>query len=553
MKYQIVLLFLFFVFCFELVYTQSITRDSLLMKNYPALKELYFKNFGDHEKARTVALAYLLKAKIEQDTVNIAQGYNYMARQFSTETNITYTDSIIALTKNYQDSIFPALGYSLKGYWQYVNGDYDLALDNYLISNKFAKSRKNIKQQLETGQAIANLKDLWGEHVEALELYKEHLHFIENQDNYEDRFNLDYLTTIYNLSLSYQRNNKIDSADIFINKGIRQSMHNRNYDFYNSFVFTSGVNHFLKREYMQARDSIEKSLPLLEPTSKAIAWYYLGKIDFEDDNDTYVSKFLKVDSIYSETNDEFKELRSVYESLINHFSNKSDTEKELVYIKKLLKADSILDRNREHLRNEIIKQYDKPRLEAQKIRLQNQLTEEINRRQNLKIIAFIIVLASLAIGFFQYFKKRIYKNRLDEITELRKTNLSRIYTQAKKKKINLKLEVVRDITSKLELFEKNEVFLKSDIKATNLAEDFETNSTYLSQVINSIKGQNFSQYINELRINYVIRKLREDDIIKKYTIKAIAREVGFRNTESFTKAFKKQTGVPISYFIENIK
>jgi AraC-like DNA-binding protein len=89
----------------------------------------------------------------------------------------------------------------------------------------------------------------------------------------------------------------------------------------------------------------------------------------------------------------------------------------------------------------------------------------------------------------------------------------------------------------LTVFEKDQNYLLSNLKLNNLAKQFETNSSYLSKTINHYKGKNFSQYLNDLRIDFAIKKLKEDKKFRKYTIKAISEDVGFSNSESFAKAF----------------
>lgn len=79
-----------------------------------------------------------------------------------------------------------------------------------------------------------------------------------------------------------------------------------------------------------------------------------------------------------------------------------------------------------------------------------------------------------------------------------------------------------------------------------------TNSSYLSKVVNFYKHKNFASYINDLRIEYVVEQLKEDKKLRSYTIKSIADEVGFNNVESFTKAFYKKTGIRPSYYINNL-
>ncbi len=80
-----------------------------------------------------------------------------------------------------------------------------------------------------------------------------------------------------------------------------------------------------------------------------------------------------------------------------------------------------------------------------------------------------------------------------------------------------------------------------------------TNSNYLSKAINFDKNKNFKAYINDLRIDYVIEKLKIDGRFRKFTIKSIAVEIGFNNPESFSKAFHKKTNMYPSYFIRQLE
>lgn len=52
---------------------------------------------------------------------------------------------------------------------------------------------------------------------------------------------------------------------------------------------------------------------------------------------------------------------------------------------------------------------------------------------------------------------------------------------------------------------------------------------------------------------FVIDKLNEDSIFRKYTVQAIAQEIGFNNSEAFSKAFYKKTGIYPSYFIKELE
>ena len=94
---------------------------------------------------------------------------------------------------------------------------------------------------------------------------------------------------------------------------------------------------------------------------------------------------------------------------------------------------------------------------------------------------------------------------------------------------------------------------KKKYTLNTLAKEFNTNSSYLSSIINSTKDANFSSYLNNLRIDYAIDKLKKDKKFRIYTIKAIAEEVGFNTSQSFTNAFYKKTRLYPSFFIAKIK
>ncbi|WP_121147007.1 helix-turn-helix domain-containing protein [Tenacibaculum discolor] len=71
--------------------------------------------------------------------------------------------------------------------------------------------------------------------------------------------------------------------------------------------------------------------------------------------------------------------------------------------------------------------------------------------------------------------------------------------------------------------------------------------------MNQYKNTSFSNYVNQLRIEYTVEKLKNDTLWRKYTVKAIAQEVGFKNAESFSKAFYKFTSIKPSYFIKELE
>lgn len=90
-------------------------------------------------------------------------------------------------------------------------------------------------------------------------------------------------------------------------------------------------------------------------------------------------------------------------------------------------------------------------------------------------------------------------------------------------------------------FMKNEKpYLKSDLTLFQLAKMLNTNSSYLSVLINKDFNSSFVSFINTYRI-IDAKKTLIDSNYKDYTIEAISEEVGFNSKSAFNRAFKKIT------------
>ena len=112
---------------------------------------------------------------------------------------------------------------------------------------------------------------------------------------------------------------------------------------------------------------------------------------------------------------------------------------------------------------------------------------------------------------------------------------------------------VKDIIlGRLDKLENEAFFLDSNCNLHQLAEQLKTNPKYLSQVINQEKKLNFNNYINELRMNYLLPKLLTDKEFRNSKLMYIAVSVGYNNQNTFNTAFKKRFGILPSYFIDQL-
>ncbi|HUH48021.1 MAG TPA: helix-turn-helix domain-containing protein [Arenibacter sp.] len=206
---------------------------------------------------------------------------------------------------------------------------------------------------------------------------------------------------------------------------------------------------------------------------------------------------------------------------------------------------------------------------------EKKILELENKAQREKFDSIIIVLALLfatsSLAIFSYLKVK-QKNKLLMTKAIQLTKIqvgmkkklagyqnTPAITTTKKRRSNfsknqttIDKDVQDIILTKLEKLEKEHFYLDTNCNLHLLAEQLKTNPKYLSQVINQGKKTNFNNYINELRINYLLPKLLTDLEFRNYKLNYIAVSLGYNNLNTFNTAFKKRLGILPSNFIEEL-
>lgn len=99
-----------------------------------------------------------------------------------------------------------------------------------------------------------------------------------------------------------------------------------------------------------------------------------------------------------------------------------------------------------------------------------------------------------------------------------------------------------------QLMESEKPFLSNNLTLIELARKLNTNSNYLSKVINDTTGKNFNQYINHFRIEEACKRLSGESS-HYLTIEGIALSVGFKSKSAFNTAFKKSLSITPSEYL----
>ncbi len=93
-----------------------------------------------------------------------------------------------------------------------------------------------------------------------------------------------------------------------------------------------------------------------------------------------------------------------------------------------------------------------------------------------------------------------------------------------------------------DLMEKEALYLNSELTLRMVADKLNTNTKYLSQVVNHHAGINFQNFLNTYRIKAAKARICSDQY-KNLTLYGIARQCGFRNKSTFYKVFKDIVGM----------
>jgi len=244
--------------------------------------------------------------------------------------------------------------------------------------------------------------------------------------------------------------------------------------------------------------------------------------------------------------------RDIYEVYFKSFVELGDKERSAKYMNLYTKLnDSLVNAEKKTINTPVHHMMEK----------QGELHSNTIKEIVITTSAMII---SLLLGGWFFWKRnqnklhKRYKTIIDHLkTEAKTVQPAPVLVKTEDKINENNITISQDTTAtllhKLARFEKSEKFLKKDMSLTALSNSLNTNPRYLSEIIKQHKDKNFNNYLNGLRIQYIINKLYDTPIFREYKISYLAEACGFSSREVFAVIFKKETGVTPSYFINQLK
>jgi AraC-like DNA-binding protein len=479
----------------------------------------YYKA-GNFKKSEEVALEVLTSLKDKNSLCNIDNKLRALTRLF--------------WIKNNQRKFNEA--------FNYLNQKITL-LDNYPQKNE-----KHYVDKLFTNTSLALLKNNLGFQEEAITTLKEVINTYSSIDsivkNPNDNNLIANLASAYNVlgesyfALNSVNNNDkyLDSTLIYYEKAFLEAekfipKHKNSLSFFHLRIATV----LIKRKQYKKALSLVNTFELI---NKSQDYYFLKSLIFKNlkrgDSSLYYSyKFLNFNNKSPNTE---KNKIVVYNILANLYNDNSKIDSAFRYSKLALGMLEKLNKSKTEA-NKTHYLYDFNQIQKLNDSI---LKNELKKRNNL-VVLFTTFLISLII-IVVYFLKKIKNKKITTENVL-----------PPKKDYSIHIEIEEMVLKELKKFELSKDYLDSTFSIHQLAKNLNTNTSYLSSVINEKKGKTYKQYLTELRINYLITILQKDSKYKKYTIQALGEEIGYTNASSFSRSFKNFTGLTPTNYLNSLK
>ncbi len=316
-----------------------------------------------------------------------------------------------------------------------------------------------------------------------------------------------------------------------------------------------GIQHVQRKEYEQARRCFQQQLHVIstpwDPERDSLAAYmsiattYSMEHNYPMEAD-FLGKALQL-TIEKNIND----LTASICNLLSACYNQMGDQKQATYYHQryLEKMEETLNNHLAHIgeMNYIYK------LKKEEKRSQ-QMKEIQSLQQKALLGGFVILSVIIFFALLLWHKNRQLKQRNRSLYE-KNHQLMRIEAdqQSLRKaysKSSLNDEQRESLIYRIqEVLDNPDEICQQDFTLNKLAKLINSNTTYVSQVINEKYGMAFSTLLGSCRIKVACQWMEDPERYGNITIEAIATGTGFKSRTAFVNAFKRETGLKPSEYL----
>ncbi|PTX63037.1 helix-turn-helix protein [Kordia periserrulae] len=430
----------------------------------------------------------------------------------------------------------------------------EILLDAYEVAQRNKRTMQLINVNGNMGILSLDLKNF----QEAKKSFKEAIQTIEEKQLIEkDSINYveDYINYHMFLAKAYQAEILLDSAMSYIDKGIIIADYYQDIEGKAYLYELKGKTHTAQGKYAEAHENLTASKEIFTDlqNEKQISkiMYLLADNHFQRGETSKALALL--DELEARYQQKFLLETDYYDALVlkaDVYKSSKQFENESVYRQKSADIQKeIAERQDKTAFFQTATQYE---IEKLKNKFEAQHQKDKKRFYSFLAIAIIVIAVFSFLLYKQISKKKaavvsVTENELEKTVSIAKKEKSTTQTSIKSDK------TVDEILQKLKNLEAQEFYLNPKYNLYATAKKIDTNTTYLSTILNVHKKMTFTEYLNNLRIQYTLNRLENDKKFRMYTIKAIAKEVGYKSHGSFSRAFKAKTGENPSTYLKKIR
>jgi len=362
---------------------------------------------------------------------------------------------------------------------------------------------------------------------------------------------------IYNSFLILFNQNEYQKKEFYSKNAIREYLQIRNIPRRNELLVSAytnlGYNLSETKKFDEAQSFFAKALALVGNDNYYLRSNILHDIGFsysqqnkQDSAVSYFKKALKIASQYGFTEKKIEITKNLQEA----YTKLKDPENVKKYKLENLELKDSVAYNQKMAVNKTLTQKEE-NYDSQLVK-----SDSLSKGLVVACIMMLLVLGAVIFNMISLQKKhkktvtQIYQQGITPVAYEEDSQETEDQSGNSPADVKISLETEEHILSGLKAFEENFDFNSKNISRYNLSNTLNVNTKYLSAVIKKHKNFNFNQYINHLRINYIINKLKSEPQYRKYKINHLAEITGYSSHSAFSLEFKKITGMHPSAFIK---
>ncbi|MEM6720768.1 MAG: helix-turn-helix domain-containing protein [Bacteroidota bacterium] len=456
-----------------------------------------------------------------------------------------------------KDTMYAISSNALLGSTWYVKGMYEEALKPYLIAKELSADIESDSHQISCLTNIANVRAKLHRYNNALENFNSILAILDKKEQpLSDEDTQILLSSLLGKVLCLTELKRFDEAQATYAKGFAIAEAINDEIFKSRFNVNLGKVYYEKGEYaislgfLQAGKKVMKEAGL--KNNLYITDFYIAQnLTKQGKNEEAIAL---LDAIFKRAGEDSytDRIEEMYALAIKISQIQDDKDKELFYQREIASIIKVKNEQKSAAKD-LLHEDDMNEFKLENKKLANENTQTLVDKKVTMIVSIALV-ALLLITFLAYYRKaKLKEQKFLAIID----NISKKAAQPKPEKTvqnpAIKDEKAQAILAALTTLEDTHFYLSEEATLHSTAKLLNTNTTYLSKALNAVKKQTFSQYLNKLRIDYVLVKLKEDAVFRSYTIHAISKEIGYKSATTFIKEFKNKTGLNPSYYIRKIE